>query len=114
MKVIFSAIHRSLAITRELNLQQMFLEVDQAIYCKPLDAMFRMESNGNRIFDKLIPRMGGFHVIICVLRAIYSGFKDSGMVEWLVYSGIGGKGTITSALNGGDVKRAIFLHKLMY
>ena len=30
------------------------------------------------------------------------------MVEWLVYSGIGGKGTITSALNGGDVKRAIF------
>ena len=108
MKVIFSVIDRSLDIMRELNLQQMFLEVDQAIYCKLLDAMFRMESNGNRIFDKLVPRMGGFHVIICVLRTIFSRFKDSGMVEWSVYSGIGGEGTITSALNGGDVKRAIF------
>ena len=115
MEVIFSAIDRSLDIMRELNLQQMFLEVDQAIYCKLLDAMFRMESNSNRIFDKLVPRMGGFHVIICVIRTIFSRFKDSGMVEWLVYSGIGGEGTITSALNGGDVKRAIFfLHKLMY
>ena len=107
MKVIFSVIDRSLDIMRELNLQQMFLEVDQAIYCKLLDAMFRMESNGNRIFDKLVPRMGGFHVIICVLRTIISRSKDPGMVEWLVYPGIGGEGTITSALNGGDVKRAI-------
>ena len=31
MKVIFSVIDRSLDIMRELNLQQMFLEVDQPI-----------------------------------------------------------------------------------
>ena len=79
MKVIFSVIDRSLDIMRELNLQQMFLEVDQAIYCKLFDPMFRMESNGNRIFDKLVPRMGGFHVIIL----FYGQFiRDSRTPVW--------------------------------
>ena len=35
-------------------------------------------------------------------------------MQWLVYSGIGGEGTITNALSGGDVKQAIYLHKLIF
>ena len=35
-------------------------------------------------------------------------------MQWLVYSGIGGKGTITNALIGGDVKQTIYLHKLIF
>ena len=27
-----------------------------------------------------------------------------GIVQWLVYSGIGDEGTVTNALSGGDVK----------
>ena len=37
-----------------------------------------------------------------------------GIVQWLVYSGIGGEGTIINALNCGDVKQAIYFHKLIY
>ena len=33
------------------------------------------------------------------------------MVQWLVYCGMGGEGTITTVLNGGDVKHGIYLHK---
>ena len=114
MNVIFLVINRSLDILNELNSKQMFLEVDQAIYTKILDAMFRMEANGDQIFDKIVPRMGGFHILLCVLRTIYSRFKDTGFVQLLVYSGIAGEGTIMHALKGGDVKYAIHLHKLMY
>ena len=35
-------------------------------------------------------------------------------MQWIVYSGIGGKGTITNALGGGNVKQAIYLHKLIF
>ena len=35
-------------------------------------------------------------------------------MQWLVYSGIGGEGTITNALSVGDVKQAIYLHKLIF
>jgi hypothetical protein len=47
-----------------------------------------------------------------MLRTIST--QDSGIIKWLVYSGISGEGTITHALNGGDVKLAIYLHKLMF
>ena len=35
-------------------------------------------------------------------------------MQWLAYSGIGGEGTITNALSGGDFKEAIYIHKLSF
>ena len=80
MKVIFSVINRSLDVMTELNLKNIILEVDQPIYTKILDAMFRMELDGSMMFDKIIPRMGGFHIVIGVLKTIFSRFKDSGII----------------------------------
>ena len=37
-----------------------------------------------------------------------------GIVQWLIYSGIGGGGTITNALSGGDFKQPIYLQKLIF
>ena len=75
MKVIFSVINRSLDVMTELNLKNIILEVDQAIYTKILDATFRMELDGSMIFDKIIPRMGGFHIVICMLKTIFSRLR---------------------------------------
>ena len=52
MRVIYAAINRSLDIMDELGNKFIFMEVDQAIYHKVLDAMFRMEKEGTAIFDK--------------------------------------------------------------
>ena len=35
-------------------------------------------------------------------------------MQWLVYSGNGGEGAIPDPLSGGDVKQAIYLHKLIF
>ena len=64
----------------ELNLKNSILEVDQAIYTKISDAKFRMGLDGSMIFDKIIPRLGGFHIVICMLKTIFSRFKDSGII----------------------------------
>ena len=86
MKVIFSVINRSLGVMTELNLKNIILEVDQAIYTKMIDkdAMFRTELDGSMIFDKIIPRMGGFHIVICMLKIIFSTFKDSRIIYSLM------------------------------
>ena len=80
MKVIFSVINRPLDVMTELNLKNTILEVDQAICTRILDAMFRMELDGSMIFDKIILRMGGFHIVICMLNTMFSRFKDSGII----------------------------------
>ena len=76
MKVICSVINWSQDVLTELNLKSIILEVDQAIYTKILDVMFRIEHDGSIIFDKIIPRIGGFHIAICMLKAIFIRFND--------------------------------------
>ena len=63
----------------ELGLGYTFLEVDQAIYAKILNVTFKLE-NESKIFNKIIVRMGGFQIIICLLHTIYSCFRNTGLV----------------------------------
>ena len=90
-----------------LNLNYIFLEVDQAILNKVLQVLFAFQEKDNRKFDKIIVRIGEFHVILCLLRTIYSRFKDSGIIELLVEAAVGTEGIIRSALRGRDVKLGI-------
>ena len=46
MKVVCSVINWSQDVMNELNLKNIIVEVDQAIYTKILDAMFQMELDG--------------------------------------------------------------------
>ena len=114
MNVIYEVINRTLSIKKELGLTFIFLEVDQAIYAKVLDNMFKVDNENNKIFDKIVVRMGGFHIIIYLLRIIYSCFRNTGLVELLSRVGLGGRGTIQNALKGDDVKCGIYLQKLLF
>ena len=73
-----------------------------------------MEKEGTAIFDKVIPRMGEFHIVLCMIRMICSRFKHAGIVEFLSSAGLGCKGTTKKALKGGDTKEAIYLYKLLF
>ena len=68
VKVIYAFIDKAFKILTELEMEKMFIEADQAIYSKLLDAMFKMSEDGHDVFSKLIPRMGGFHIIMCMLK----------------------------------------------
>ena len=57
-------------LMKELETDFIFIKVDQAIYTKVIDAILKMESEGKKIFKVVIPRMGGFHIALCMLRTI--------------------------------------------
>ena len=114
MKVIYAEIERSEQIRIELETEFIFIEADQAIYTKVMDAMFKMKDEGRNYMDRIIPRMGGFHITICMLRTIYSLFQNIGLVQLLSAAGLGGMGTVKKALKGGDVNEGIHLHKKLF
>ena len=90
----------------------IFLEVDQVIYHKILDVKFQLYQQAE--LDNIV-RKGGFHVIICLMRSIYSRCRGFGFVKLLsTIGGLGGPGTIESALKAGDVKTGIRLYKLLF
>ena len=55
-----------------------------------------------------------FHVILCLLRTIYSRFKDSGIIEILIEAGVGTEGMILSAIREGDAKQGIHYYKILF
>ena len=114
MNVILGILNRTVQYMKELHLSYIFLEVDQAIYSKVLQVIFKYESEGRQDFDNVILRMGGFHVIICMLRTIYSRFKGSGIVELLSEAGVGAEGTVKAALKGSNVKQGVRYYKLLF
>ena len=109
MRAIYAVINHSLDIMDELGNKFVFMEVDQAIYQKVLDSMFRMKKEETAIFNKVIPRMGGFHIVLCITRTIYSRFDHAGIVELLSSAVLGGKDTIRKAMKGEGTKEAIYL-----
>ena len=114
MNVIEEILNRTLTCMKELELPFIFLEVDQAIYNKVLQVLFDVKKRNSTKYDKVIVRMGGFHVIICLLRTLYSRFHDSGVVELLVEAGVGSEGSIRSAMKGSDVKVGIRCYKILF
>ena len=114
MKVVYAAVCRSLDIMNELDIKFIFLELDQSIYTKVLDVMFKMEAEGSETFKKVIPRMGGFHIGICMLRTIYEQLNKCDIIELLSAADLGGKGTIERNVKGGDVKEGILPHKKLF
>ena len=109
----FEIIKRTVETMNELELEFIFLECDQAIYTKVLQIMFKLERENKDLYGRIVLRMGGFHVLMCMLKTIYSRFKGCGFVKLLAEIGIGGEGTIKKALNGGDVKEGVRLYKLL-
>ena len=103
---IYKILQTAEKVMKELELGYIFLEVDQAIYHKILDVKFQLHNTDE--LENVIVRMGGFHVIICLMRSIYARFKGFGFVELLASVGsLGGPGTVESSLKGGDVKTGI-------
>ena len=103
LKVIAAVIRRTENTMKELKTNFIFIEADQAIYTKILDVMFSLTDKGEDLFPTIIPRMGGFHIRICMLRTIYSLFKRRGMLQLLSSADLGGLVPVKKALTSKRV-----------
>ena len=112
--VIEEIINRAMKCKSELQLEYIFLEVDQAIYNKVLQVFFNQKARDPSFHNKLIIQMCGFHIVLCLLKPIYSRFYDSGRVELLVEAGVGSEGSIRSAMKDSDVKFGTRHYKILF
>ena len=103
LKVIAAMIRRIENTMKELKTNFIFIEADQAIYTKILNVIFSLTDKGEDLFPTIIPRMGGFHIRICMLRTIYSLFKRRGMLQLLSSADLVGLVPVKKALTSKRV-----------
>ena len=55
--------------------------------------------------------MGGFHIIVCILRRIESRFKDTALVRLLSSVRFGRKGTKINTIKGANIGYCVYQHE---
>ena len=101
---------RSVKIKDTLQLKSIVVVLDQALYAKATEIVWKHPD----IFKGIILRMGEFHTICTLLSILGKRFRDAGLKDIFIESGVIAEGSVSGVLDGRRYKRSVRFHKLMY
>lgn len=110
MATVFEILNQSQMIRKELQLPSIICVFDQALYAKASEIVWKHTKD----FEGIILRMGDFHAVLNFLSVFGKRFKDAGLGELAVESGIIVEGSVQAVLEGRQYNRGVRLHKLVY
>jgi hypothetical protein len=103
-------LNQSELIRIKLQIQSIVLVMDQALYAKASEIVWKHEEQ----YRNIILRMGVFHTICNFLSILGKRFIDAGLRDICIESGILGAGSINGVFDGKAYNRAIRVHKVIY
>ena len=106
---VYEVMKRMLEMSYVLGQDRAVSTVDLAIYTKAK----AIQWNFPETFEKLVIRLGGFHICLNFLGTIGAIYKSSGLEEWMIDSNLYGPNTLASILAGKQYNRGIRACKLM-
>ena len=107
---IYEVLMRALKIKESLILSGIVCVFDQSIFAKAAEIKWKHPDK----FKSCILMLGTFHMIMMFLSVISKRFKDAGLRDVLVQSGIIAAGSVEQAISGKMQTSGIRCYKLMY
>ena len=107
MSTIFEILNQVLKIMEHLDIPSIVCVFDQAMYEKAIEVSWRPA-------ERFQNRMGAFHTCCNLMGTIGKRFKDAGLRDLAVESGIVAEGSVEKVMNGKKYNRAVQFHKLVY
>ena len=93
-----------------LECDSVMVVFDQAIYSKVQQIRWANKA----IEQRLVPRLGEFHTVMCFLSAIGKRFKLAGLEDVLIESNVVAPGSMNGVLSGHMYNRSIRAHKILF
>ena len=109
MSTVYATLSKCLHRCVNAGLPFTLMVFDQAIYAKALDIVTQRKDE----FSSVVLRMGAFHICCTFMAILGKRFRDAGLMDLLVESGVAGVASASSALAGKQYNRAIRLHKIV-
>ena len=97
-------------IRRRLSLSEIVVVMDQALYAKACEVVWKNRD----LYGYILLRLGTFHIICNVLSIIGKRFQDAGLRDICIESGILAEGSVSSVIEGKMYNRAVRVHKYIY
>ena len=108
LSTVYTLLKKSVQMAVQLGLADTVVVLDQAIYAKALDVVWKQPEE----FKSVVLRMGSFHIACVFLAVIGKRFGDSGLRDLLIESRIVGSGSVNGVLQGKHYNRALRTHKV--
>lgn len=110
MSTVNTILKRSVAVADQLELDQVVLVFDQAIYAKAQQIRWKNDN----FMKRLVIRLGEFHTCMSFLGILGKRFGDAGLQDILIESEVVAPGSINGVISGHHYNRSMRAHKLMY
>ncbi|KAG1660989.1 putative ATP-dependent RNA helicase DDX46 [Nymphon striatum] len=110
LSTVQELLSQSVFIQQHLSLDKIAVIMDQALYAKAAEVAWKHKLR----FESLLLMMGNFHIICNMLSIIGKLFRDAGLRDLAVESGVIAEGSIDKVLDGKQYNRGVRLHKLTY
>ena len=110
METVKTILVRSVQYADLLHLAVIVLVFDQAIYAKAQKIIWG--DNDDELKKRLAVRLGSFHTKMSYLACIGQRYKDAGLSDIFVESGLVTSGSLAGVMNGKHYNRGVRAHKL--
>ena len=110
LSTVYSLLKKSVEMATQLCLDDTVVVLDQAIYAKALEVVWKKKEE----FRSIVLRMGSFHITCVFLSVIGKRFGDSGLRDLLLESRLVASGSLNGVLGGKHYNRAIRTHKVIF
>lgn len=109
LNTVHTILSHSIAIADSLKQKVMVIIMDQAIYAKAQEIRWQTSSYSER----LVIRMGEFHIVMAYLSCISKLFADAGLQDILIESELVAAGPVDRVITGHHYNRSLRAHKLL-
>ncbi|XP_067300890.1 uncharacterized protein [Pseudorasbora parva] len=109
LDTVHTILTRSIEIADKLELNEIVLVMDQAIYAKAQEIRWM----NTTFMERLVLRMGEFHTAMAYLSCIGKHFGDAGFQDVIIEAEVVAAGSIEGVITGHQYNRSIRTHKLM-
>ena len=110
LETVKTILVRSVQYADLLHLAVIVLVFDQAIYAKAQKIIWG--DNDDELKKRLVVRLGSFHTKMSYLACIGQRYKDAGLSDIFVESGLVVSGSLAGVMNGKHYNRGVRAHKL--
>ena len=109
LTTIYTIMKKSLDLADVLDLGNMVIVCDQAIYAKVQEIRW----SNNELMNRLVVRMGEFHTCMAFMAVIGKRFSDAGLRDVVVEAQVIAEGSMNGFISGHHYNRSIWCHKLL-
>ena len=110
MKTVNEILSKSDEIRKVLNLKEIVVVIDQALYAKAAEIKWQHPNTCSSI----ILRLGTLHTICYLMSIIGKRFEDAGLKDLGIESGMIAEASKQNFLTGNIYNRGVRVHKCIY